>query len=232
MCRLEPPSLAVFDLDDTLYDYERPNSVAQEVLVQCMSSELRIDNLTVNTSLCEARIKVKERLGATASSHSRLLYISEAFRFLNVKPNARLFVDLEEQFWGAFLKEMELFKGVTELLEELRRQRIHLALVTDLTSNIQYRKINMLGLNSIFDCIITSEEAGKDKISGLPFEILKNSFPNQPANSWFIGDSIFDYPRKDDSDDLFFKKVKRLPKPSAAKVIEFQHFGEIEALIR
>jgi putative hydrolase of the HAD superfamily len=142
-----------------------------------------------------------------------------------------LFLQLEEIFWQNFLSEIELFAGVEEFLKLIKNQNIPLALVTDLTSNIQYRKLVKLGMVSCFDFILTSEEAGGDKPSGLPFVILDRAFMHIPKNSWFIGDSEHDSPKFLENHIFFFKKVKKRDKFRLGNVIEFESFNELCNLV-
>ncbi len=197
----------VFDLDGTLYDFEKPNDLASKALTIALSLSLNISIEKATKSFAQGRVNVKRRLGATASSHNRILYIAEAFRLLKVKPDTHLLIRLEEIFWENYLKEMNLYEGVKGLLNNLRTRGIPIALVTDLTASIQYRKISKLGLNGFFDVIVTSEEAGTDKLSGVPFDLLRDFLGQFPPNSWFFGDSDFDHPNKQGHKSIFFKKV-------------------------
>ena len=56
-----------------------------------------------------------------------------------------------------------LFKGVKEMLEDLRLLEVPIAIVTDLTAQIQYRKMVYFDLDKFFDYVVTSEESGFDK---------------------------------------------------------------------
>jgi putative hydrolase of the HAD superfamily len=210
------PSLAVFDLDDTLYDYRRANKVALDQLVKMMSTFANIEEGEVTRVIAASRTTVKQRLGETASSHSRILYISEAFRVLCLQPDTEMLIRLEKVYWNNFLHEMELFPGVEDLLRKFRNHGTQLALITDLTSNIQYRKISKLGLNRIFDLVLTSEECGSDKSTGIPFVILEKLLPGHSNDAWFFGDSQFDHPNQENTNHIFFKKsmsrsIKKIP---------------------
>ena len=207
MSNFMKPELVVFDLDDTLYEYKSRNERATDELVSyiCMYSNIELD--LVKLALNNSRELVKKRLGHTASSHSRLLYISETFRQLGLRPDPVKFLTLEEAYWSNFLSDISLFPHAESFLELLRTNNISLALITDLTSEIQYRKLEQLNLNNTFDFILTSEDAGGDKRSGIPFEILAQEFSGSLKGAWFIGDSDFDFPRNSQHSFTFFKKV-------------------------
>ncbi len=227
MVNLHKPELVVFDLDDTLYDYDKANEVASKCLKSAIQAYVQIESGKVDEALAIGRAKVKKRLGVTAASHSRLLYISEAFRQLGFRPDAELFVNLEDLYWSRFLEEMELFDGVIELLQNLIKNNIKIALLTDLTTSIQYKKITRLNLDRLFDIIITSEEAGGDKPTGLPFEMLAEIQPMNISSIWFLGDSEFDHQHYSHLKSVFFKKVKSNPKPRCESKIEFEGFSSV-----
>lgn len=231
MSKLPHPSLIVFDLDNTLYDYVRPNTFATQTLVEKISFQTSIKPLEVKSALDASRLNVKQRLGQTASSHNRLLYISEVYRLLNLIPDVEQFLNLEELFWDAYLSQMELFTGANEFIQLLKKLDIPLAMVTDLTSNIQYQKLLKLGLSSCFDFILTSEEAGGDKSSGHPFDLLSKICAAPLLSAWFIGDGEFDRPEIADNRPLFFRKVGKITSCNLDNQFQFQHFDELRQFL-
>ena len=86
----------------------------------------------------------------------------------------------------------------------MRLAKTRLVLVTDLTSHIQLRKLAWLGLDKTFEVIVTSEEAGGDKKTGLPEAFLKELV--SPVDEiWSVGDQDWDHIFPGES--KFFKKV-------------------------
>ena len=65
-----------------------------------------------------------------------------------------------------------LLPGVVELLYDLRKYEIPIAIVTDLTSNIQMRKMTYFHFEETFDAFVTSEEVGADKPDKRNFELV------------------------------------------------------------
>ena len=226
-----PPSRVIFDLDDTLYDYEENNEVAIKALIKEIAEYAGLNEIAVARALFSGRTIVKERLGLTASSHSRLLYISETFRLLKLRPDTDEFVKLEELYWDVFLSKISLFPGVEELFKSLTDLHVPLALVTDLTSQIQYRKISRLKLNGIFDYILTSEESGGDKPSGQSFEILQRDFIGPKRPVWFFGDSNFDFPAAPSHEFSFFKKTKNQELSPTKNGYEFGEYFSLQSLL-
>ena len=198
------PELVIFDLDNTLYDYEIANTSGQAALNSFLSQHLGRTEVEISHLLEESRLRVKDRLGSTASSHSRLLYIRDLIVQLNVHTNAAFALECEQVFWREYLKKTQLFPGVHELFSVLRLAKTRLVLVTDLSSQIQLRKLAWLGLDKAFEVIVTSEEAGGDKKTGLP-EALLRELVSPVDETWSFGDQDWDHIFPGES--KFFKKV-------------------------
>lgn len=192
---MDRPTLVVFDLDDTLYDYERCNEAAQAALVAKAVASLKMSESEVIAALRAARLTVKERVGAVGASHSRLLYISEALAALGFGNQPSLALNLESEFWRTYLVTMVPSDGARDLFAALRYESVPIAIVTDLTASIQFRKLVHLGLDDLVDLIVISEEAGGDKQTLRPFEVLADRTPEAwRSHVWFVGDGEFDGP--------------------------------------
>ena len=224
------PELAVFDLDNTLYDYENANASGQAALISFLSKDLGRSELDVSRSLEESRLRVKNRLGSTASSHSRLLYIRDLLVQLNIHTNAAFALECEQVFWREYLNKTQLFPGVEELLSVLRLAKTRLVLVTDLSSQIQLRKLAWLGLDKTFEIIVTSEEAGGDKKTGQPEAFLKE-LVSPVYETWSVGDKDWDHFFRNQS--RFFKKVSTGKiQQKSDKEFEFSDYLELLSKIK
>jgi FMN phosphatase YigB (HAD superfamily) len=194
---MEVPKYVFIDLDNTLYSYNDAHFPAQKTLIEFLASQLRISLEDTAKGLELSRKTVKERLGTVASSHSRLLYISEFLNMQGVPSRPALVLSAEQVYWKTFFMNMNLFPGVQDFLTLLRLKKSTIVLVTDLTSAVQYRKISWLGLDNYFDLIVTSEETGGDKVTGLPEELISNTFGEKSLTGWSIGDQDWDHLFKD-----------------------------------
>jgi putative hydrolase of the HAD superfamily len=221
------PNLVIFDLDGTLYDYEDNHQRGLSALEQFLTDELGIDISLVKSGLNMARTNVKNRLGPVASSHKRLLYIREFLLTNNNSGNFEISLRGEEIYWSAYLEKAVLFPDVQKFIELLKISEVSLALVTDLNSEIQFRKISWFNLENAFDFVITSEEAGGDKITGRPEKFLSNILKPFPANIWCIGDQHYDHLFKPNSS--FFLKTMAGEEKTGANVS--QTFSNYQDLI-
>jgi|LakMenEpi03Aug12_release.lakeMendotaPanAssembly.Ray.scaffolds.fasta_scaffold429591_2 FMN phosphatase YigB (HAD superfamily) len=191
----ELPTSIFLDLDDTLYEYLPCHQEGLKAAIRLMSNKLNISNKEAQLIYENGRIQVKARLGNTASSHSRLLYFREGLISNGLGRESILCLDFENRYWTNFLFKMKIKDGVRNLISSLKYANIPIFLVTDLTDQIQLRKIARLKLEDTFDEIISSELSGGDKVTNKPFEILFNSLAPEILNRpIFIGDSIQDFP--------------------------------------
>jgi HAD superfamily hydrolase (TIGR01549 family) len=187
------PVAILFDLDDTLYAYPGPHRRAMAAVREKMARVLKVTAPQFDAAFDAARAALKRQLGETASSHSRLLYFQLAIEGLGLNSQPAIALDLEQTYWRTLMMQARLFPGAEELLVELRAAGLPLALVTDLTAQIQFRKLVYFGIDRYFDAVVTSEEAGVDKSGHRPFELAAAKLGlGREDPVWFIGDSEAD----------------------------------------
>ncbi len=190
LLELPRPELVLLDIDHTVYDYHRAHAAAIEAAAAKSERLFGLRGDAFSVAYDEARRVVKHRLGASASAHSRLLYFHALIESVGMKSQPLLALDLEQTYWRTFLSAMELFPGVFDFLEELRRQQISTVVVTDLTAQIQLRKLVYLKIDTLVDYVVTSEEAGADKPNPAPFALaLAKAGKSSGPHVWMIGDS-------------------------------------------
>ena len=156
---------------------------------QKITTLFNISGSDFDSAFKQARQDIKNRLGSVASSHSRLLYMQRVLELLGLGSQVLMALDFEQTYWRSFLSKAELFEDVKELLDDLRLLGIPTAIVTDLTAQIQFRKVVYFGLDHFSDYIVTSEEAGFDKPHKAPFELAMKKLGVSGDNIWMIGDN-------------------------------------------
>jgi len=178
----------VFDLDNTVYDYDLCNREAMKCLSEHACGKYSLSRAVFEEIFRAAKNKVKVRLGNTSASHNRILYM-QAFLELLGEPPAKDAVGLYNVYWDRMLETMEPFPYVIPLMETLKRNDIGIAVLTDLTAHIQHRKIGRLGIAEYVDVLVTSEEAGQEKPSGRAFKLLVEKTDLPPGELLMVGDS-------------------------------------------
>ena len=184
------PRAILLDIDDTIYAYE-PCHQAGLRSSHVLCASLLPGWAHFDTFLADyrrAREVVKSRVKGTAPEHCRLLYFKEMTerRLGGIRVvEARA---LHTAYWESFLAEMELFPGCLETLREWRAAGIALAWVTNFTTERQMIKLQALGIESMADALVTSEEAGAEKPSPAPFLLALERLGVAPQSALVIGD--------------------------------------------
>ncbi len=186
---LDQPKAVIFDTDNTLYPYLPAHNEATKEVEKKVEKILGIEKKIFRLAFKEARDEIKLRLGNTASSHSRLLYLQTTIEKLHLGTRILTTLDLEQTYWRTFLSNCKLFPGVLDFIYILKSKGIITANITDLTAQIQFRKLVYFGLDEFFDYVVTSEEAGADKPDQKPFRVALEKLQLKPQDIWMIGDS-------------------------------------------
>ena len=228
------PDAIFFDLDNTLYNYNPAHQSARGAVKNKMIQMFALSDGDFDELVARAKEYTKERLEGTASSHSRLLYFQRMLEIMGTGSQLLYALDFEQTYWRAFLAHAKLFEGVPELLEEIRLLEIPIAIVTDMTAQIQFRKILYFNLDHYFDHVVTSEEAGCEKPCETIFKLtLKKLNMQENATVWMIGD----HPDKDISgahnaiDAITLQKIHDGVVPGRADA-SFKHYGQLVKFVR
>ncbi len=158
----------LLDLDDTLYDYPPCEAAGRARLAELGGARLGIGSAAFAAAYDDARRAVKARC-AGPSNHSRLLYLHEMLHVLGAP--LRHAESLERAFWHAYLAAASLRPGAIELLAGFRAAGGKIAIVTDLTLDVQLEKLTHFGLFDRVDALVASEEVGFDKPHRAAFEL-------------------------------------------------------------
>ena len=230
------PDAILFDTDNTLYPYDPSHKVAQKAVRDKAIKTFSITAEEFDKAFNQARNEVKARLGHTAASHSRLLYLQRMLELLGLGSQVLLALDFEQTYWRTFLSNSVLFDEVTELLDDIRLLGIPTAIVTDLTAQIQFRKIVYFGLDHYFDYIVTSEEAGFDKPNEAPFKLAIEKMRPKGSCIWMIGDNAVNDIKgaKNKINAVTLQKIHHGVELGADENIpdaSFEHFADLRKLL-
>lgn len=180
----------LFDLDDTLYPYPPARAAGREAAHE-RARELGydLDRETFDDLYAAGRRAVKRDLPGVAANHSRLLYLRWALREhagTERPADARACADA---FWDAYLRETEPFDGARETLAALREAGLAVAVVTNLMTRVQVRKLEALGLADAVDRLVTSEEVGVEKPAAAPFTAALAACDVAPTDALVVGNN-------------------------------------------
>lgn len=178
----------LLDLDNTLYDYDICNDNALKKVFFVVSKKFGISEDKVKKAFNTARNQVKAVLNGTASSHSRLLYFKKMIENLKGTTDVKFSLELHEIFWKEYFNYMRLRKDAKEFLGFCKENNKKVAIITDLTADIQLKKIEHLGISKYIHFVITSEEVGKEKPHTDIFYIALQKLKCSPNEVIMVGD--------------------------------------------
>lgn len=178
----------IFDLDNTLYNYDKCDKKAQQVLQDYCELTLHVSKETFSVLYARAKEDVKRQLGNVGASHNRMLYMQRLLELINSKPISYA-LELYDVYWDTMLSEMTPFEYVIPFWERLSENNIKIGILTDLTVHIQHRKLRALGISDYVDAIVTSEEVGAEKPDSIMFERMIQKLGIAADELIMVGDS-------------------------------------------
>lgn len=180
-----------FDLDDTLWDFEKNSSAVLEDLFSelGLASKLNTDFSTfhvtyknVNSDLWRAYYK--KEIDKQFLRNNRFDIVFKKFNYYNFSENL-LATDnyLARSPYGMHLKD-----GCLETLNYLK-SKYTLHIITNGFKEVQYIKLNNCGLNTYFTKIIVSDEQGLTKPDTEIFRLAESMASCKPEDCVMIGDN-------------------------------------------
>ncbi|RGG24748.1 HAD family hydrolase [Ruminococcus sp. AF25-3LB] len=179
-----------FDIDDTIYDYIGAHNNTMPVMKEWAYENLGIAKEDLEKYVAEARVKADDRAGRDyAVNHNRLVRFQCMLETLG-KPVFPYAYEMYNLYWETLIDQIIPSPGIEELMKELKQRGIYIGIGSNMTSDVQYRKILKLGLGKYIDGIVTSEEAGEEKPHRKLFDLCVEKAGVMVEESIFIGDSI------------------------------------------
>jgi putative hydrolase of the HAD superfamily len=179
----------LFDLDNTLYEYDSAHNHALKATWGILKKEISISLEKFLKLYALSQAEIHRELAGTAAAHNRVLYFQRLIEKTHNTIEPEIILRLYNGYWDTFLKNMKLRKGVLETLKELKKKGLKIAIVSDLTTDIQLRKMNKLRITSYIDVLVTSEEAGSEKPHPIMFLLTLNKLKILPEDALYVGDN-------------------------------------------
>jgi len=190
MTQLNSPKGILLDLDNTLYEYRPCHEYALSECCLLFTQRTGQTALRFEDAYNHCRKRIHAELHGVAASHNRLLYIQRVLETVGLPLSVGLMLELYHRYWDAFLDKAVLGSGVLDFLAYCHENGIKIALTTDLTADVQLKKVQHFGLEAYLDAIITSEEAGQEKPATRIFDIALQKLGLTFDMVWVVGDSL------------------------------------------
>ena len=180
----------IFDIDDTMYDYEHGNRLGLEALKNYCILHLEITGTTFHRTLKEANERMTAKLGSgNAAIHNRLPRFQTMLEILE-KPLFPHAVQMCHTYWDTLIGDMKPEPGLQEFMKSLKEQGIRIGVGTNMTAYVQFKKLERLNITSMIDFLVTSEETGAEKPDPDFYRCCVEKAGCLPGECLFIGDGL------------------------------------------
>ena len=178
-----------FDLDHTLWDFERNSRLTFIKIFRENSVETNLEDFLhyyVPLNLEYWKLYREERVSKSDLRYQRL---RRTFDALDYKIEDELIDTLSEQYIEHLSSFNHLIPETVDILEYLR-PKYGLHIITNGFQEIQEKKLKLSNIAGYFDQVVNSEMAGVKKPNPKIFQLALQMADVSPKNSLMIGDNI------------------------------------------
>lgn len=178
-----------FDLDHTLWDFEKNSALAFETIFHEL--EIGVDLGAYLEVYIPINHEYWEKYRKDEISHEELRFgrFRKAFDVLGFEISDDLVLRISVEYIKCLPQNNHLFDGTFEILDYLG-EKYNLHIITNGFDEVQRRKIANSGLERYFKTVTNSEMAGVKKPNPLIFEHALGLADAKSENSVMIGDCI------------------------------------------
>ena len=178
-----------FDLDHTLWDFEKNSNLTFEQLFKEHNIQLELQDFLLKYSPINFNYWKLYREEKISKENLRYGRLKDSFDALNYKISDELIHLLSEEYINKLPSNNYLFDGAIELLEYLQ-PKYELHIITNGFEEVQGLKLEKSGIKKYFNKIITSESVGVKKPNPRVFEFALEKAEATSTNSFMIGDNL------------------------------------------
>ena len=180
---------AIFDLDNTLYDFFAAHNEAYSAVADYAQHALGLSRQDFDALHRWGSRALEESAGRnSAAIHNRLiryqLMLEHTGRPLLHAP------EMARRYWNTLLDCMTPFPDAHETLEKLRAMGLKVGIGTNMTAELQFEKLDRIGLLPLIDFIVTSEEVSAEKPDARLFHHCAFKAACEREACAFIGDNL------------------------------------------
>lgn len=153
----------IFDIDHTLYNYEGVHKYALKNVFLKMQKIVKKEISLIEIVYDISKKEIYRQLNWTAACHNKEIQFQRMFEHFRKKVEPKVILELYNIYWKSFFRKTKLDDWILKLLSDLKKNKIKIWIVTDLTAYIQLQKMEKLWISDYIDILVTSEEAGVEK---------------------------------------------------------------------
>lgn len=226
----EQPQYILIDIDDTVYNYLKIHKDSVKHCYEINANKLGMSFKRFNNLYIKAKKIIKLNNENRAASHSKINYFKNLLYLNGNFYNSYLSLKLHTDYYNFFFKNIKLRPYAKKFLKLAKEKKIKVIAITNMTSEIQLKKLAKLKIDDLFFDVLTSEEVGIEKPNKRIFEYAIKKYKLNNSKVWMIGDSyvndiepIKNY--KSINGFLFEERISKNPS------YNFQKFNNFKILI-
>ncbi len=178
-----------FDLDHTLWDFEKNSALAFETIFE--KNKIEVDLKTFLSHYVPINIKYWDwyRNEKITQNELRLGRLREAFQLMEYSIDDNKLLLLSDAYIEHLPKYNHLFEGTIAILDYLK-PKYNLHIITNGFESVQNNKLTNSNIRHYFKTITNSEMAGVKKPNPIIFDFAIAAANAKKENSLMIGDCI------------------------------------------
>jgi putative hydrolase of the HAD superfamily len=187
---LKAPILDVFfDLDHTLWDFEKNSALTFEKILQ--KNQIPVDHEEFVQHYSPINYKYWDLFRDDKISQNEMRFgrLIDTFAVLNLKIQQEVIAILAKEYIQFLPDNNHLFEGTFQLLDYLK-PKYNLHIITNGFQDLQNYKLNNANLTPYFKTVTNSESTGVKKPNPIIFEFALRQANAKRESSIMIGDCI------------------------------------------
>lgn len=192
MLNLNSLSYIIFDLDDTLCDYQKAKKNAKYLVNKLLiKNKVNINKFWNDYSLIEPQL-FRDFLNQSISKQQyRIRRYADVLKQFNGEIE-KLSLEINFIYMQEANHKINLYDDVIPCLKNLKNRLIKIVILTNGPSDGQRDKFNVLNLSPYVQKIYISEEIGFAKPSSLAFDFILKDIGVHSSQTLMVGDSLED----------------------------------------
>jgi len=184
----------LFDFGGTLYDYRcfaRAEAESRAALAATVGLDVPTER--VLRAHRDAMRTVFAAYGARPYYRHADMFadaVLAAFAALGTRPTVAQLADYRRLQWDLHRRDFALREGCVDTLRALRARGLHLGIVSNIDEDQLAHLLDVAGVASWFDHVVSSERAGSCKPDPGIFAIALAAARCAPAEALFVGDTL------------------------------------------